>query len=128
MKRIAVALVFLLLTGSAFAAQTTNPKPARKTNSNTAARKQAVDCSSMTDEQINAAVKERLASTPSLKDSTINASTSGGVVTLTGKVKTGQLKGVATNQVKRVACVQKVDNKCETESKAAPTPKSKNPK
>lgn len=127
MKRIAVALVILLLTGTTFAAQTTNPKPARNANSN-AAKKPVVDCSTMTDDQINAAVKERLANTPSLKDSTINATTSGGVVTLSGKVKTGQLKGVATNQVKRVACVQKVDNKCETESKAAPAAKNKNTK
>jgi osmotically-inducible protein OsmY len=126
MKRIAVTLVFLLLTGSTFAAQDANTKPARKTNSNAAAKKPAVDCSTMTDDQINAAVKEKLASTPSLKDSTISAATSGGVVTLTGKVKTGQLKGVVTNQVKRVACVQKVDNKCETESKAAPPAKNKN--
>ncbi|HSO76505.1 MAG TPA: BON domain-containing protein [Blastocatellia bacterium] len=128
MKRIAVSLVFLLLTGSTFAAQTTDSKPAKKGNSNASAKKPAVDCSSMTDEQITAAVKERLATTPSLKDSTINAATSGGVVTLTGKVKTGQLKGVATNQAKRVACVQKVDNKCETESKAPPTAKNKDAK
>jgi hypothetical protein len=128
MKRIAISLVVLLLAGGTFAAQNTDPKPARKGNSNASAKKPAVDCSSMTDEQINTAVKERLASTPSLKDSTINAVTSGGVVTLTGKVKTGQLKGVATNQVKRVPCVQKVDNKCETESKAAPTAKNKDTK
>lgn len=121
MKRIAVALVFLLLTGSAFAAQNSN-KPAK------APKAAPVDCSKMTDDQINAAVKDKLAKTPSLKDATINASTAAGVVTLTGKVKTGQLKGVATNQAKRVACVKKVDNKCETEPKAAPAAKNKNAK
>lgn len=122
MKRIGIAIVFLLMIGSAFAAQNSNTKPAKKS---TAA---AVDCSTMTDDQINAAVKDKLAKTPSLKDATINAATSAGVVTLTGKVKTGQLKGVATNQAKRVSCVKKVDNKCETESKAAPVPKNKNAK
>ncbi|MEK6304380.1 MAG: BON domain-containing protein [Acidobacteriota bacterium] len=122
MKRIAVALVFLLLTGSAFAAQNSNTKPAKPM------KPEPADCSKMTDDQINAAVKDKLAKTPSLKDATINASTSAGVVTLTGKVKTGQLKGVATNQVKRVACVKKVDNKCETEAKAAPAAKNKNAK
>ena len=122
MKRIAVALVFLLLTGSAFAAQNSNTKPAKP------AKPAPADCSKMTDDQINAAVKDKLAKTPSLKDATISASTSAGVVTLTGKVKTGQLKGVATNQAKRVACVKKVDNKCETEAKAPPAAKNKNAK
>jgi osmotically-inducible protein OsmY len=88
----------------------------------------AVDCSKMTDDQITAAVKDKLAKTPSLKDATINVATSAGVVTLTGKVKTGALKGVATNAAKRVPCVKKVDNKCETEPKPAPMPKNKNAK
>ena len=122
MKRIAVALVFLLLTGSAFAAQNSNSKPIKSM------KPEPADCSKMTDDQISAAVKDRLAKTPSLKDASINASTSAGVVTLTGKVKTGQLKGVATNQAKRVACVKKVENKCETETKAAPAGKNKNAK
>jgi osmotically-inducible protein OsmY len=125
MKRIAIAIVFLLMSASAFAAQNSNTKPAKKS---TAAQPAAVDCSTMTDDQINAAVKDKLAKTPSLKDAAIHSATSGGVVTLSGKVKTGQLKGVATNQAKRVACVKKVDNKCETESKAAPMTKNKNTK
>ena len=125
MKRIAVALALLLMTGSAFAAQNSNAKPAKKP---AAAKPAAVDCSKMTDDQITAAVKDKLAKTASLKDATINVATSAGVVTLTGKVKTGGLKGVATNAAKRVACVKKVDNKCETEAKPKPMPKNKNAK
>ena len=121
MKRIAVALVFLLLTGSAFAAQNSN-KPAKP------AKAPPVDCSKMTDDQITAAVKAKLAATASLKDATINVATAAGVVTLTGKVKNGGLKGVATLQAKRVACVKKVDNKCEVEPKPAPPAKNKNAK
>jgi len=121
MKRIAVVLVFLLLTGSTFAAQNSN-KPAKP------AKPAPVDCSKMTDDQINAAVKDKLAKTASLKDAAINSSTSAGVVTLTGNVKTGGLKGVATNVVRRVPCVKKVDNKCEVPPKPAPTAKNKNAK
>ena len=128
MKRIAVLLVFLLLTGGASAAQNSNTKSAKKSTSNAAAKPAAVDCSKMTDDQINSAVKDKLAKTASLKDATVNAATSAGVVTLTGKVKTGGLKGVATNAAKRVPCVKKVDNKMETESKAAPAAKNKNAK
>jgi osmotically-inducible protein OsmY len=125
MKRIAVVLTVLLLTSSAFGAQNSNMKAPKKA---AAAKPTPVDCSTMSDDQVNAAVKDKLAKTASLKDATINAATSGGVVTLTGKVKTGALKGVATNQAKRVACVKKVDNKMETESKAAPKAKNKNAK
>jgi osmotically-inducible protein OsmY len=129
MKRITVVLVLLLLAGSVFATQNSNMKPAKKSNSNAAAKKPpAVDCSKMTDDQITAAVKDKLAKTASLKDATIDVATSAGVVTLTGKVKTGGLKGIATIQAKRVACVKKVVNKCETEPKPAPAAKNKNAK
>lgn len=129
MKRITVVLVLLLLTGSAFATQNSNMKPAKKSNSNAAAKKPpAVDCSKMTDDQITAAVKDKLSKTKSVKDATIDVATTAGVVTLTGKIKTGGLKGVATSQAKRVACVKKVENKMETESKAAPMAKNKNAK
>ena len=123
MKRITVALVFMLLAGSAFAAQlaaqNSNMKP-----KNAAPKKVMVDCSTMTDDQITAAVKDKLSKTKSVKDAMIDVSTSAGVVTLTGKIKTGGLKGVATSQAKRVACVKKVDNKLEVEMKAAPKPKN----
>lgn len=125
MKKLALAFVFLLAISSALAAQNSTAKPTKKPAADKPA---AVDCSKMTDDQINAAVTDKLTKTPSLKDAAINSTTSAGVVTLTGKVKTGALKGVATNQVKRVACVRKVDNKCETETKAAPATKNKNAK
>jgi osmotically-inducible protein OsmY len=124
MKRISVVLVLLLLTGSAFGTQNSNKAPKKPA----AAKPAPVDCSKTTDDQITAAVKDKLAKTASLKDAAINVATSAGVVTLTGKVKTGGLKGVATNAAKRVACVKKVENKMETESKAAPAAKNKNAK
>lgn len=124
MKRVPVVLLVLLLAGVAFAAQNKNaggkePKAAKT-------KAPAADCSKMTDDQITAAVKDKLAKTPSLKDSGINAATTAGTVTLTGKVKTSQLKGVATRQARSVACVKKVDNKIEAEAKAAAPARNSN--
>ena len=124
MKRITVVLVLLLLAGSAFATQNSNKAPKKPA----AAKPAPVDCSKMTDDQITAAVKDKLSKTKSVKDATIDVATSAGVVTLTGKIKTGGLKGVATTQAKRVACVKKVVNNCEVEMKAAPMTKNKNAK
>lgn len=127
MKKITAVLIVLLLAATAFAAQNSNSKSAKTSNtksSNTkaTAKKPAADCSGMSDAQITAAVKEKLSKTPSLKDASIDVATNAGVVTLTGKLKTGGLKGVATNQAKRAStCVKKVDNKIEVESKAAPS-------
>ena len=129
MKRTAVAsaLILLLLAGGASARQNSNTRSAKKGNTNAAAKKPAVDCSKTTDDQITAAVKDKLAKTNSLKTFKIDVATSSGVVTLTGKVKNGGLKGVATNQAKRASpCVKKVDNKCEVESHAAPKAGNKN--
>jgi hyperosmotically inducible protein len=72
----------------------------------------------MSDAAINTAVKEKLGRTPSLKDATLDASTKDGVVTLTGTLKTGGLKGVATNVAKSVKGVKKVDNQITVPPKA----------
>lgn len=69
------------------------------------------------DASVAAAVKEKIGSMPSLKDAKIDVSVSGGVATLTGMVKNGGLKGVATNAAKRVAGVKSVSNKIEIEKK-----------
>ena len=121
MKRILITVLTLFLASSAVWAQDKNAKPAK------AKPAAAVDCSGTTDGQITDNVKAKLAGTPSLKDQTINVATSAGVVTLTGKVKTSSSKGVATRMAKAVACVKKVDNKCEAEVKAVP-PKAKTAK
>lgn len=118
MKRILITVLALFLATSSVWAQNKNAKPAK-------AKPAAADCSSTTDAQITDNVKAKLAKTPSLKDQTIGVATSGGVVTLTGKVKTSSSKGVATRMAKAVACVKKVDNKCEAEAKMAP-PKATN--
>jgi hyperosmotically inducible protein len=76
----------------------------------------------MSDAAITAAVKEKLARTPSLKDANLNAATKDGVVTLTGSLKTGGLKGVATNVAKSVKGVKKVDNQITVEPKATSKP------
>lgn len=117
MKRILITVLALFLATSPVWAQNKTAKPAKATPA-------AVDCSTTTDGQITDNVKAKLAKTASLKDQTIDVATSGGVVTLTGKVKTSSSKGVATRMAKSVACVKKVDNKCEAEVKTVP-PKAK---
>jgi osmotically-inducible protein OsmY len=118
MKRILITVLALSLATSTVWAQNKNAKPAK-------AKPAAADCSSATDAQITDNVKAKLAGTPSLKDQTINVATTGGVVTLTGNVKTSSSKGVSTRMAKSVACVRKVNNKCEAEAKTAP-PKATN--
>ncbi len=118
MKRFLISVLALTLASSTVWAQNKNAKPAK-------AKPPAVDCLATTDAQITDNVKAKLAGTQSLKDQTIDVATSGGVVTLTGKVKTSSSKGVATRIAKGVACVKKVDNKCEAETKTAP-PKATN--
>ncbi|MBD1207995.1 MAG: BON domain-containing protein [Ignavibacteria bacterium] len=71
----------------------------------------------MDDASITKAVKEKLASLPSLKDKNIDVMVSGGVATLKGKVDKAGLKGVATNAAKKIAGVKKVDNQIEVEKK-----------
>jgi osmotically-inducible protein OsmY len=107
MRKILIVLLSLLLVSSAFAAQNSNTKATKKPKAEQAA---PVDCSTVDDATITASVKDKLSKTASLKDATINVDTKGGVVTLTGMVKMGRNKGLATLQTRRVACVKKVDN------------------
>ena len=113
MKRILITVLALSVATSFVWAQNKNAKPAK-------AKPAAADCASTTDSQITDSVKAKLSGTASLKDQAISVATNGGVVTLTGKVKTSASKGVATRMAKSVACVKKVDNKCEAEAKTAP--------
>lgn|SRR5512138_1993507 len=123
MKRILINLLALALASSYVWAQNKDAKPAKA--------KAVVDCSTTTDAQITDNVRAKLADTPSLKDQSINVATNAGVVTLTGKVKTSSSKGVASRMAKSVACVKKVENKCEAEVKTVPPrarSKNANPK
>lgn len=62
------------------------------------------------DSVLTANVKAKLKKASSLKGSTIEVSTTDGIVTLTGEVKTKQAKGAATNIAKAVKGVKSVDN------------------
>lgn len=125
MKRILIVLLSLILTSSALAAQNSNSSTAKKPR---VAKAAPVDCSTVDDAAITANVKDKLSKTASLKDATINVDTKGGVVTLTGTVKMGHNKGLATSQTKRVACVKKVDNQLAVEQSKDKTAKNKNSK
>jgi hyperosmotically inducible protein len=70
------------------------------------------------DSSITAEVKAKILATASLKDEKIEVSTTKGVVTLTGTVKTWQAKGMATKVVKAMKGVKSVDNKLTIEKPA----------
>ena len=110
MKRLLITLLTLILASK-------NAKPVK-------AKPVPVDCSTTTDAQITENVKAKFAATASLKDQSINVATSGGLVTLTGSVKKGNQKGLATLQAKRVSCVKKVDNQIAVEGAAPKKPTS----
>ena len=120
MKRILITVLAVMLGAAAVSAQNKNAKPA-KANAPTA------DCSTVTDAKITENVKAKL-QTPSLRDLTINVSTSAGVVTLTGSARTGTQRGTATRQAKRVPCVKSVDNQITVEKSTTTAPKNTNSK
>ena|SRR5712692_3532752 len=115
MKRILITVLALTLASSAVSAQNKNAKAPK-------AKPAAADCTKTTDAQINENVKAKFAGTASLKDQTINVSTSGGVVSLTGSVQKGNHKGLATLQARRVPCVTKVENQITVEGAASKKP------
>jgi osmotically-inducible protein OsmY len=105
MKRSAITVVLLCIFVSiTFAAQNKTAKSPAKP------KPAPVDCSVVDDATLAANVRSKLSQTPSLKDAAIDVAASNGTVTLTGSLGKGQLKGVATNQARRVSCVQKVIN------------------
>ena len=112
MKRVPVFLLVLLLASTVYATQNKNAKPKKP-------KAAAVDCSTVSDAKLTEDVKAKLASTKSLKDLSINVVANAGVVTLTGSVKKGIQKALATSQTKRVACVKKVENQITVEGAAA---------
>lgn len=117
MKRIFIMLGLLMLVASLALGQNSNAGGAKKPAKPKAP---AVDCSKMDDGALTTAVKDKLASAPSLKGQTIDVAVSGGAVTLTGKVKTASNKGTATRVAKAVKCVKGVTNNLEYEKPVAP--------
>jgi osmotically-inducible protein OsmY len=120
-----IVLLSLVFVSSAFAFQDSDTKTAKKPKAEKAA---PVDCVTVDDAAITANVKDKLSKTASLKDATINVDTKGGVVTLTGMVKMGRNKGLATMQAKRVPCVKKVDNQLSVEPSKDKAMKNNNTK
>src|SRR5919202_343148 len=120
MRRTLVAvLVLVLMCGAVFAQNKNAAKPKKP-------KLPPVDCSTVDDVTLARNVSERIAAAPSLKDQAITATADGGVVTLTGKVKTGSNKGTATRVARAVACVKSVTNKLEVEIKTAVPRSNKN--
>jgi len=120
MRRPLVALlVLVLMCGAAFAQNKNAAKPRKP-------KMPPVDCTTVDDVTLAKNVSERIAAAPSLKDQTITATADGGVVTLTGKVKTGSNKGTATRVAKAVKCVKSVTNKLDVEMKTAVSRGNKN--
>jgi len=120
-RSILISFLSLALVGGVFAAQNKNAKPPAKPAPAKAAPAPVDDAS------ITAAVKDKLSKSASLKNAGIDATTKDGVVTLTGKVKTGGLKGAATNLAKSVKGVKKVDNQITVEAKPAAANKNAKP-
>ncbi len=122
MKRLAVILFFCLaMVSIAYGQSLKDFSSSVKDKATTAAKdtaKAAADDSSITAE-----VKAKLLATPSLKDEKIEVSTTEGLVTLTGTVKTQQAKVVAAKIAKAVKGVKSVDNKLAVEKAAKKTKK-----
>ena len=68
----------------------------------------------VSDDTITAQVQSKLSSMSTLKDADINASTSGGVVTLSGSVQSADEKSQAEAAAKSVKGVKSVDNQLST--------------
>ncbi len=119
MKRVPVVLLVVLLAFGVVYAQNKNAKPEKA--------KPVVDCSKTDDAKITADVKARLAAAASLKDLSIDVSTTAAVVTLKGMAKKPTQKGTATRVARAVKCVKSVDNQMTVEGAAEKKPaKAKN--
>ena len=133
-RLVVVSFLSLALVCGAFAAQNKNAKAPKSSTQNSNAKAPAKPAAAKTaavhvdDATITAGVKEKLSKTPSLKGAAIDAATKDGVVTLTGALKTGGLKGVATNVAKSVKGVKKVDNQITVAAKAKVPAANKNAK
>ena len=110
-----VVLVFMSIVGLAVQE---SRSAAKKTTA-----KESVDCSMVDDQKLTANVKDKFASTKSLKEANLGVAARTGKVTLTGKVQKGVTKGLATRQAKRVPCVKDVDNQITVETTATKNPK-----
>ena len=122
MKRLAVILFFCLAMVSAAYGQGLKDFTSSVKDKATSAAKDTAQTAA-DDSSITAEVKAKILATASLKDEKIEVSTTEGVVTLTGTVKTKQAKEVAAKIAKAVKGVKSVDNKLAVEKAAKKTKK-----
>jgi hyperosmotically inducible periplasmic protein len=120
MKRLILVVIFFIAMVSIAYGQ--DVASALKDKATVIAKEQATVMAD--DTAITAEVKIKLSKAPSLKDVKIEVSTTEGVVTLTGNVKTKQAKGAATKIAKAVKGVTSVDNNISIEK---PVKKAKKP-
>ncbi len=121
MKHLAVIFFFCLAMVSVAYGDLKDFTSSVKDKASTAAKDTAQAAAD--DSSITAEVKAKILATASLKDEKIEVSTTEGVVTLTGTVKTPQAKGTATKIAKAVKGVKSVDNKLIIEKAAKKTKK-----
>lgn len=119
---ITVAMLFLLMASIAYGQVAKDVPSAVKERAAGVAKEQATKV--VDDTAITAEVKTKLAGAPSLKDAKIEVSTTDGVVTLTGTVKSKQAKGVATKMAKSVKGVKLVNNELTIEKPVKKTKKT----
>lgn len=117
MKRLVLALIFCLAMASfAYGDELKDTTSAIKGKATAAAKDTAKAVAD--DSTITAEVKAKISTAASLKDEKIEVSTTAGVVTLTGTVKTKQAKGAATKIVKAVKGVKSLKNNLTIEKPA----------
>lgn len=123
MKRfVIVGILFLTMVSFAYGQALQDVTAAVQDKATTVAKDKAT--AYVDDATLTADVKLKLTDLPSLKDADISVSTTEGVVSLTGTVKTKQAKGAATKAAKAVKGVKSVDNKLTIEK---PVKKAKGP-
>lgn len=111
---IIIVLFQLLMVSATPAFQGSDPAGDQATK--TTPKKVKANTNAATDDaSITAAIKEKFAAAHSTKNATIDIAVKDGVVTLTGKVKSGPQKGSATRMAQAVPGVKSVDNLLEVE-------------
>jgi hyperosmotically inducible periplasmic protein len=117
MKRLAMALTLCLVIATIAYGQTVKDVTSAVQDKATSVAKDTAKAV-VDDSSITAEVKAKILTTTSLKDAKIEVSTTDGVVSMTGVVKTKQAKGAATKIAKAVKGVKSIDNQLTIEPPA----------
>jgi hyperosmotically inducible protein len=86
------------------------PQEKAKSSANAKPETPAAAATMVDDTTLAKNVKETLANAPLLKDVPISVEAKSGVVTLTGEVKSAEMKGTATRMTRKVTGVKSVNN------------------